>query len=161
MGEKNSKIILTTLIIILVIIAVVFVIMIMNKDKQPMAQETTPVEIAQEAEEGSSEEGSSEEGSSEDGVTPLTEEKKEELAAIKNTIGTIRSVDIGAIVVSTIDGDLTLKVPQEGASFVTQTLQEDGSFLMEEIGLFDLPTEKEADIQYNGTTNEVMLVVIK
>ena len=156
MGEKNSKIILTTLIIILVIIAVVFVIMIMNKDKQPMAQETTPVEIAQEAEEGSSEEGSSE-----DGVTPLTEEKKEELAAIKNTIGTIRSVDIGAIVVSTIDGDLTLKVPQEGASFVTQTLQEDGSFLMEEIGLFDLPTEKEADIQYNGTTNEVMLVVIK
>ncbi len=145
MGEKNSKIVLTALIIILVIIAVVFVIMVMNKDKQSMSQETMP-EITQETEEG---------------VTPLTEEKKEELAAIKNTTGTLTSIDIGAIVVSTQERDLTLKIPQEGASFVTQTIQEDESFLIEEIGLFDIPTDSEADVQYNGTTNEVMLVVVK
>jgi hypothetical protein len=151
MGEKNNKIILISLIIILAIIAVVFIVMIAKKDSQPQPQPTPPTTEVPQAEE-----------MPEDEVIPLTEEKKAELAVIENTTGTITSVDIGAIVISVTGGeDLTLKIPEEGANFVTQTVQEDGAFLMEEIGLLDIPENSEADIQYNNSTNEVMLVVIK
>ncbi|MDA3815505.1 MAG: hypothetical protein PF549_04005 [Patescibacteria group bacterium] len=153
MGERNNKIILTSLIIILAIIAVVFIVMIAKKDSQLKPQPTPPTTEAPQAQT---------EEMPEDEVIPLTEEKKAEFAVIENTTGTITSVDTGAIVVSTAEGeDLTLKIPEEGANFVTQTVQEDGAFLMEEIGLFDIPEDSEADIQYNGSTNEVMLVTIK
>lgn len=145
MGEKNNKIILAALIIILVIIAVVLVAILMTKDTKqvtqtPQVQEQT--ELKKE-------------------ITPLTEEKKEELAAIKVTTGTLTSIDIARINVLTPEGDLELMVPQQGASFVNQTIQEDGSFLIEDVGLFDLPTDKEVEIQYNSASNTVMLVTVQ
>ncbi|KKQ17112.1 MAG: hypothetical protein US30_C0006G0001, partial [Candidatus Moranbacteria bacterium GW2011_GWF2_36_839] len=46
-------------------------------------------------------------------------------------------------------------------SFLQKTTQKNGDLLMKEIGLFDVVKNKDVEIQYNSTTNEVILVEIK
>ena len=150
MEEKNKKIIVVSLVAIFVVIAIVFIAMIMKKNKQTGI---LPVDIATEE---------SQVAENQPGNVSLKKEKKEESATIKNVTGKIVSVDIGAIVVSLTEGEmLTLKVPAEGASFVKQTLQENGSPLIEEVALFDIPANAEVDVRYNSTTNEIMLLAVK
>ena len=152
MEENKNKVIAVSLIVILVIIAIIVAVMISGgKDKKQVSQQTNQ----QEQQEVKQQE------SSKDGTTSLTETEKEELNAIKVVTGTINSVNISKITVSTPEGEMELNVPQKGASFVKQTTQEDGSFLVEDIGLFDLPTDKAVEIQYNSNSNDVMLVSVK
>lgn len=90
-----------------------------------------------------------------------TEEKKAELIDVVNIVGKIISIDIDTIKVLVNEEEKNLKVPARGANFVKQAKQKDGSFLNTEIGLFDIPKNKDAEVQYNGATNEVMLIVVK
>lgn len=95
-------------------------------------------------------------------VDQISEEKKVEVDEIINITGKLTSVDISAIEVTPTEGDkITLKIPQKGANFFSQTKREDGVFVTKEIGLFDIPTNKEVAIQYNSTTNEVMMIEVK
>lgn len=94
-----------------------------------------------------------------EGVSPLTEEEKEIVTNTKLTKAILKTVDIGQITIETEGQELILKIPEENVNFVKQTPQEDGSILNEEIGLFDLPLDKEVEVQYNASKNEVMLVM--
>jgi seryl-tRNA synthetase len=94
-------------------------------------------------------------------VTPLTEEEKEMIKKIRNVKAILKTVDIGQITMEAEGQELELKVPEQNVNFVKQTPQEDGSILNEEIGLFDLPLDKEVEVQYNANKNEVMLVMWK
>ena len=81
---------------------------------------------------------------------------------IRNTQAKIISVNTGAIEITTEIGEkLTLKIPQKGASFIKQIKQANGEMLLEDIGLMDISKEKNVDIQYNGQTNEVMMILVK
>lgn len=97
-----------------------------------------------------------------DGVTPLTEEKKAELKAIRNITGKITAINDDSIDVIRSNGDaLTLNIPDQGVNFVKESAQKDGSFLNEKIELSSVPKNKQINIQYNSTTNNVMLIVVK
>ncbi|MDO9231542.1 MAG: hypothetical protein Q7U36_03660 [bacterium] len=150
MEQKNKKIILI-LIIVLAILAFIFAtIFAINKNKAKNSSKTTPaVEKNLNDDE-------------EDQTPKISEEKKAQVAAIRNIKGKITAIDISAISVTPTTGEkLTLKVPQKGANFSSLTKQKDGSFMAKEIGLFEIPKNKEVDIQYNSTTNEVTLVTVK
>jgi len=89
-------------------------------------------------------------------------EKEIDLADIKTLTTKITSISINFIKATTSDGkEFILSVPQTGASFVQQITQKDGSFIEKEIGLLEVPINKDVEIQYNSKTNEVMLVIIK
>lgn len=152
MEEKNRKIMLAVLIIILIVATAVLVVMIMKNKNQSQPQPVPLAEMPQAEELAELEEG----------TVPLTEEKKEELEATVNTTGKLTMVDIGAVKATTDSGEeLTLNISQEkGASFIKQTKQGEDTFLNEEIGLFDLPLNKEVEIQYNNKTNDLMMVIV-
>ena len=106
---------------------------------------------------------SGEEVTVKDGETKeLTEEEKTEVAAIKNVTAKITSVSLTSIKATTSDGaELSLTIPQTGASFTEQTTQADGSNIQKEIGFLELPKNKDVEIQYNSKTNTVRLVIVK
>jgi len=150
MEQKNKKI-LMILIIILAILAFVFAtIFAINKNKTKNSPMRTP----------SSEKNLNDD--EEDPTPEISEEKRAQIAAIRNIKGKITKIEVSSIEITpTEGGKLTLKVPQKGANFSSLTKREDGVFMVKEIGLFDIPKNKEVDIQYNSTTNEVMLVSVK
>jgi hypothetical protein len=73
-------------------------------------------------------------------------EEEGKIVNIKNKKATLKSVDIGRVVVVLAEGegeDVALDIPGQGVSLVSQTKQEDGSIMNEEIALFDLPLNQE------------------
>ena len=169
METKTKKIILVILIIILIVAAVAFAVMMVRKANQSMSVSMPPesdvissknnssdssVEtLSQEAKKSMPEEGV---------VTQLSEEEKTKIANIKNVTAKITSISISSIKATTSDGkELNLIVPQSGASFAEQTTQKDGSFMNKEIGLLQVPKNKNVEIQYDSATNEVLLIIIK
>ncbi len=150
MEQKNKKI-LMILIITLAILAFIFAtIFAINKNKVKDASKTNQSS------------GKNLNDDEEDPTPKISEEKKAQVAAIRNIKGKITKIEVNSIEVIPTEGEkLTLKVPQKGANFSSLTKREDGAFMVKEIGLFDIPKNKEVDIQYNSTTNEVMLVSVK
>jgi hypothetical protein len=55
--------------------------------------------------------------------------------------------------------EMSFAIPEKNVNFVKQTKTEDEIVVNEEIGLFDLPLDREVEIQYNANNNEVMMVV--
>lgn len=157
MEQKNKKIILISLVIVLAIVAITFGFLASKKDKAPQ-KETPQIEQPKKIETPQLQE---ETQMPKDGTFPLTEEKKKELESIATITGKIKSVEAGSISVKTETEELTLKIPAEGANFISQTTQKDGSFLEKEIGVADLSVNDEVEVQYNNSTNEVMLIVVK
>ncbi len=99
-------------------------------------------------------------------VTIITKNNKakEKLKAplVENIVGKIINIDVEKIEVATKDGSvLILAVPPNGVSFAKQRILEDGSYLNERIALFDIPKDKDVDIQYNSETNELRMIVVK
>jgi len=97
-----------------------------------------------------------------EGKTTPTTKEKEKIQNIKAGRGVLESVDIGAVVFNPNEQEqtITLKIPNEGTSFVNLIKQEDGSFLNEEIGLFDLPLNEEVEVQYDSAENELMMIMV-
>jgi len=147
--DKNKKNLQIGLIITVGVLIFSFLMSVIYKKKQniiPVTNQNSELPITQKDE----------------GTVPLTEEKKVELAAIKNIKGKIIATENSNIEVETTEGEkITLKAPLEGANFSILTKQEDGSFMVKAVGLSEIPKNKEADIQYNSTTNEVLLVNVK
>ena len=80
---------------------------------------------------------------------------------IKDIKAKIVSVDVGQVKILEANGkEKVLYVPQKDASFMKKTQSVEGEELMMEIGLFDLPKDKDLDIRYNDQTKEVMLIVV-
>jgi hypothetical protein len=95
-------------------------------------------------------------------ITAKTSEEKFQKNAVEDIIAKINSINNGAIEVTTDKGEeITLKIPEKGASFMKQVVQPDKKILLQEIGLLDLPKNQNLDIKYNGQSNEVMLIIIK
>lgn len=93
-----------------------------------------------------------------------SETSKEEFQkdTVQDVVGKINTINNGVIEITTDEGEsLTLKVPEKGASFMKQVVQADKKILLQEVGLFDLPKDKNLDIKYNGKNNEIMLIMIK
>ncbi|MFA6160366.1 MAG: hypothetical protein WC678_04765 [Parcubacteria group bacterium] len=145
--EQKNKSILAVSIIVLAILTLILVAIIMKNKKKSVAPPKTNPNI---------------EESQKNSTSQISEEKKAEVAAIRNIKGKITDIKIDSISVTPTTGEkLTLKVPQKGANFSSLTKQKDGSFMVKEIGLFEVPKNKEVSIQYNSTTNEVMLVEVR
>lgn len=149
MKKKNKGNFKTGLIIIVGVLAFIFVVLVIYKNKQvipPAINSNLGLPKTQK----------------DDGIIPLTEEKKAQLQAIRNITGKIVSTKEDAINVAADNGEkLSLKIPEQGANFIKETIQTDGSFLDEKIELTKVPKNKQIDIQYNSTTKEVMLIVVK
>lgn len=96
----------------------------------------------------------------EDNKTEITEAINP--LAVKNVTGKLTAVDIGEVKATTESGEeISLKISQEkGASFYKQTKEKEDTFFNAEIGLFDLPLNKDVQIQYDGETNELMMVIV-
>jgi len=146
--EQKNKSILAVSIIVLVILALVLVAIVMKNNKKKV---TAPPSVSPKIEK-----------SIEELIPQVTEEKKAEVAVTRNIIGKITAIKIDSISVTPAAGEkLTLKVPQKGANFSSLTKQKDGSFMVKEIGLFDIPQNKDVEIQYNSQKMEVTLVSVK
>ena len=170
METKTKKIILVILIIILIVAAVAFAVMMVRKANQSMSVSMPPESDVISSKNNSSSNSSvetlpqeTEKSMPEEGVvTQLSEEEKTKIANIKNVTAKITSISISSIKATTSDGEeLNLIVPQSGASFTEQTVQKDGSFMNKEIGLLQVPKNKNVEIQYDSATNEVLLIIIK
>lgn len=132
MDEQKKKIIIIGGVVVLVILVVILVVMFRNRKPKIVIP------------------------------TGISSQKELKKNPTQNIIGSISSVDAGIIEIISDQGEkIVLTVPSSGVSFKKQTLQEDGSFLNEDIGLFDLPKNKEVKVQYNGETNELMMIVVK
>lgn len=77
----------------------------------------------------------------------------------KTIKATLKQVDIDNITVQANNQEMSFTIPEQNVNFVKQTQPENGAIVNEEIGLFDLPLDKEIEIQYNANNNEVMMVV--
>ena len=152
MKQKN-KIIIATLIIFLAISSFVLVAIVINKknnltNQSNISPKKTKTEESQMVKNNA--------------IIPLTEEQKAKIASTKNIKSKINAIDANAIEVIINGGEkLILKIPSEGANIISQTIQKDGSFLDKSITIDKIPKNKEVDIQYNGSTNEIMLIVVR
>ena len=147
MEQKNKKNIRASLIVIISVLAFVLVVMLVYKNKKSIPQVINQkIEKLQNKEENK-----------------ISEENVNEVEAkdIKIVTGKIISIDISSVKIKTSDGELTLSIPEQSVSFLQKTTQKNGDLLMKEIGLFDVVKNKDVEIQYNSTTNEVILVEIK
>ncbi|HAT74104.1 MAG TPA: hypothetical protein DCS08_03795 [Candidatus Moranbacteria bacterium] len=147
MEQKNKKNLRASLIVIISILAFVLVVMLVYKNKKSIPQVINQkIEKLQNKEENK-----------------ISEENVNEVEAkdIKIVTGKIISIDISSVKIKTSDGELTLSIPEQSVSFLQKTTQKNGDLLMKEIGLFDVVKNKDVEIQYNSTTNEVILVEIK
>ena len=147
MEQKNKKNIRASLIVIISVLAFVLVVMLVYKNKKSIPQVINQkIEKLQNKEENK-----------------ISEENVNEVEAkdIKFITGKIISIDISSVKIKTSDGELTLSIPEQNVSFLQKTTQKNGDLLMKEIGLFDVVKNKDVEIQYNSTTNEVILVEIK
>jgi hypothetical protein len=95
----------------------------------------------------------------------ISQENSEEISVdvknIKSIRGKIVDINTGEIKIAVEnEEDLVLEIPQKNVSFIKQEKKENGEFLNEEIGLFNLKKEQEADIQYNSQTKELIMIVI-
>ena len=147
MEQKNKKNLRASLIVIISILAFVLVVMLVYKNKKSIPQVINQkIEKLQNKEENK-----------------ISEENVNEVEAkdIKFITGKIISIDISSVKIKTSDGELTLSIPEQNVSFLQKTTQKNGDLLMKEIGLFDVVKNKDVEIQYNSTTNEVILVEIK
>lgn len=148
-NNKRKGNLRTGLIIAVGALAFIFVVLIIYKKKQVAPPVTNPVPELPVTQENN-------------GIVPLTEEKKAEIEAIRNIKGKITAIDTDSIEVVLTEGEkITLKIPQEGANFSSLTKQDDGSFMVKAISLSEISKDKEVDIKYNITTNEVLLVSVK
>ena len=155
MEEKNKKIAL----LIIVLAVVVFILVILAVSLNKKSKKDSP-NIPQEI--NSVNNQSNENNAEEEGGFQISEEKKATLEALKNITGKVSAVDTNSIeITSTIGEKISLNVPQKGVNIVKQTKQSNGSFLVEPIGLFDIPENKEVDVQYDSRTNELKMLVVK
>ncbi len=156
--ENSKKVVVSVLIVAVVVVLIVVAMMIFGKKNKQEVPVSNPQSISTEEKASIKKEAEETEDVS---FTPLTEEKKAELAVIANVSGKVLSVSAENVKLSTTEGEKTLKVPEEGASFVSQTKQENGSIMIEEIGVLKVPVNAEVDVQYNSATNEIMLLAVK
>lgn len=149
MKKKNKNNFQASMVVIVGALAFILVILIIYKKKQVVPPAISPIVQLPMTQK-------------DDGVVPLSEEKKAQLQAIRNITGKIISIKDANINVTVGNGEkLVLEIPEQGANFIKETVQADGSFLDEKIELTKIPKNKQIDIQYNSTTNEVMLIVVK
>lgn len=150
MERKNKKILMMLVIILSILAFILMAIFAINKKREKDSLKTTPSIENQTNKE------------QEELSFQINEEKKVQVEAIRNIKGKIIVIDISAIEVISAEGEkLTLNVPQEGVNFLSQIKGKDGAFSVKEIGLLDIPKDKEVDIQYNSSNNEVMLVNVQ
>lgn len=146
MEQKNKKNFRAGLIITVSILAFILAVMLVYKNKRVIPQVVKQkIEKLQEKEE-------TKETEKENEVNPKD---------IKDITGKIISMDISAIKVKTDKEELTFVIPEKGVSFMEQKKQKNGDLSMKEIGLFQVPKNKNVEIQYNDLTKEVMLIVVK
>jgi len=149
MKKKNKNNFRASLIVIVGVLAFILVILIIYKKKQVVSPVINPIKEETQIKKDTD-------------IVPLTEEKKAQLQAIRNVSGKIVSIKAETINIAVDNGEkLTLKIPEQGANFIKETVQADGSFLDEKIELTKVPKNKQIDIQYNSAKNEVMLIVVK
>ncbi len=163
---KNKKIIVVLLIISIIIVMIIYMLMIMSKKNieplpLPLPLPSIPIEASVEIPDKTLQVVENDLDTQSTSITKPTKEEEEDFAAINRIAGKVISAETGSIKILTTEGELTLKIPQSGAFFTKQIKQEDGSFLVEEMGVSDIQKDKEVFVQYNSKTNEVMLVVIK
>ena len=94
--------------------------------------------------------------------TGASEEQIEEATLIRNITGKIIDIGIEADTIKAIvsNEEMNLKISSE-ANFINQAKQSDGSFLIKNINLYEIPRDKEVEIQYNEKTNEVLMIIVK
>jgi hypothetical protein len=137
MKEKNKKILIPLIAVVFFAAAVFFIINKKASDKTASNISTATIEKKEEASQ------------------PETE-------PLKNIKGQIKSVDISGIKVLTEEKEeIFLKISQEKAAhFFESTKKKEGGFTNKEIGLLDLPLNKDAEIQFNSQTNELRMIII-
>jgi hypothetical protein len=90
-------------------------------------------------------------------------ENEASLNSEKNIKGKVKSVDAGGIgVVSETGEELFFKISQDkGPSFWEKTiLSDEKSFAIKEIGLFEIPLDKDVEIKLNSQTNELLEIIV-
>lgn len=93
------------------------------------------------------------------GTKPLSKEEKEMVRNTKTIQAILKQIEINEITVQINNQEMSFTIPEQNVNFVKQTQTEDEIIVNQEIGLFDLPLDREVEIQYNANNNEVMMVV--
>lgn len=93
-------------------------------------------------------------------VSLQKETKKED---IRNITGRVLSVDANVENIQIgLSGDRKLNLTTRAGEFsiLKQGKQADGNFVNEIIGIFDVPKDQDVEIQYNGQTNELIMILV-
>ena len=138
MNNKNIKVIIGLgLVIILTIIALVFIFRKPKTTSQPQTQQKE--------------------------TSNLRLNQPQDRFGIRNFTGKITKATANTIEGVASDGsNFILNISDsKKANFIKQTKQEDGTILVESVGLLDVPLNQDVDIQYDGKDNSLMLVVVK
>jgi len=135
MENKNIKVIIGLgFVIILTVVALVF---IFRKPAQPQTQQKT--------------------------ISTEKKQQSQDKFGIITFTGQITTVSINKIEGVASDGsEFILNIDDsQRTNFFKQTNQEDGTVLVENIGLVNVPLNQDVDIQYDRKDNRLMLILVK
>ena len=133
MNDQKKKIIIISSIIVVVLVVILVAISFNKKDKV-QNKSLPPI---------------------------LTTEEQTEKKSIENVVGKITTINASYVEVIVGGAEkIKLDIPQSGVTFAKQT-KKDNKLISEEIGLFDLPKDKDVEIQYNSGTKKLMMVIVK
>lgn len=144
MEQKNKKNIQTILIVMVGVLAFILVMLFIVVKKQSLLNNQKNDFIQSEFQ-----------------LQPIQKEDTQVTVESETISAKITSMNIATIKIIKNDGqEMTLNVPSEGAKFFEES-KGDEKNQRTEIGLFQIPKDKEVEITYNKQNNDLMAVVVR